>query len=54
MTDFERDRARGAQAFRDGLPFDPRETVGWELGFGDAILITPCPPPEKPAHEPPA
>lgn len=44
---YAEDRARGEAAFRAGEPLDPRESVGWEHGYGDAISIEPCDPPAE-------
>lgn len=47
MNEFEQERARGRAAARAGLPYDDRESVGWVLGYGDAVLIEPCDPPDE-------
>lgn len=33
--------AAGAQAFRDGEPFDHTQSYQWRIGFGDAVTIAP-------------
>jgi hypothetical protein len=45
MTTYAEDRALGAKAYRDGLPYDDTQSPGWCLGYGDAISIEPCDPP---------
>lgn len=50
MSPFDLDRERGAHAFRTGLPFDERESVGWGIGYGDAATIEPCDPPAEDAE----
>jgi hypothetical protein len=48
MNEYQADYARGAAAMRAGEPYDHSESPVWIIGYGDAILIEPCPPPESP------
>lgn len=41
LTQFEADLDEGARAFRAGEPYDDNRPVGWALGYGNAISITP-------------
>lgn len=46
---YAEDRERGRRAALAGQPFDPRESVGWEHGYGDALVIEQLdgPPPDE-------
>lgn len=44
---FDENKARGRAAFLAGEPFDMDEGPGWQIGYGDAITIEECDPPEE-------